>query len=520
MPTICDETDAILKLDLGDKGGIRRISLAKLWDPVISRVSYHHLSDIALRYSTLSESKIHIVTVTYTDEDGDNITISTDDELTDAFEQFSTSVPPIVRAKASFKAEKNGKEIINPSEMKITSNNKICSKETKNEPVAQLVPDTRHKKVEANDVHLSPEVEEKQEDYCNILTVKADLDKGFIHGRHTCDGCLGTPIFGIRYHALNLPDHDLCEICIHKHNRKDIIFEPTELERDRYIQNKWRRREWRQKTVAGARCGMQKFDTLGNCGFDSALKEAIRRSLLDVNPEEKEKNSLTQGEEIYYEKEKVDVLMDKEDDEDVEVLADDDDDDEGEEVGRSGCLNLACDTEINEDLSYTEEESRATYKLESLSLIKLKEELTLDEDLSLDEEFAVDFTPIKTTKARESSFTADAEGQGDVAVAIGMALDVTANAIDAVVSELEKSFDDTNDEHQTKSNCVGLGSLSIINSSAKVEESSQPQSSVKSNDEWQVLHEDIEATSDEMISQAAQLLGSALFQSDIIADKL
>ena len=47
----------------------------------------------------------------------------------------------------------------------------------------------------------------------------------FIHGRHTCDQCLTTPIVGTRYHALNLPDYDLCAICYGNYQGSDIVFE-------------------------------------------------------------------------------------------------------------------------------------------------------------------------------------------------------------------------------------------------------------------------------------------------------
>lgn len=90
--------------------GMRRIALAKLWDQTTSLVSYQRLSEMALEYNDLSESKLHHVTVIYTDEEGDNITISTDDELTDAFEQFAMYDPPIVRAKVSFEVEKGLKQ--------------------------------------------------------------------------------------------------------------------------------------------------------------------------------------------------------------------------------------------------------------------------------------------------------------------------------------------------------------------------------------------------------------------------
>ena len=51
----------------------------------------------------------------------------------------------------------------------------------------------------------------------------------FIHGRHTCDQCLTTPIVGKRYHAVNMPDYDLCEKCFQNYDGKDIQFEESQL---------------------------------------------------------------------------------------------------------------------------------------------------------------------------------------------------------------------------------------------------------------------------------------------------
>ena len=51
----------------------------------------------------------------------------------------------------------------------------------------------------------------------------------FIHGRHTCDQCLTTPIIGKRFHALNLPDYDLCEVCFGNYKGTDIVFEEVRL---------------------------------------------------------------------------------------------------------------------------------------------------------------------------------------------------------------------------------------------------------------------------------------------------
>jgi hypothetical protein len=51
----------------------------------------------------------------------------------------------------------------------------------------------------------------------------------FIHGRHTCDSCLTTPIVGKRYNAGNLPDYDLCESCFKNQKGKEIQVKPVEL---------------------------------------------------------------------------------------------------------------------------------------------------------------------------------------------------------------------------------------------------------------------------------------------------
>jgi hypothetical protein len=54
-------------------------------------------------------------------------------------------------------------------------------------------------------------------------------ERPFIHGRHTCDGCLTTPIVGQRFHAINLPDYDLCGPCRNNYKGTEIEFVPVEL---------------------------------------------------------------------------------------------------------------------------------------------------------------------------------------------------------------------------------------------------------------------------------------------------
>lgn len=73
------------------------------------------MAKLALKHSTLNRPDIHRPIITYTDVDGDTITISTHRELKEAFEQFvthpsNTGLTPIVlRAQASFvKKQKDG----------------------------------------------------------------------------------------------------------------------------------------------------------------------------------------------------------------------------------------------------------------------------------------------------------------------------------------------------------------------------------------------------------------------------
>lgn len=54
-------------------------------------------------------------------------------------------------------------------------------------------------------------------------------ERPFIHGRHTCDCCLTTPVIGKRFHAVNMADYDLCEKCFKNYKGSEIQFEAVEL---------------------------------------------------------------------------------------------------------------------------------------------------------------------------------------------------------------------------------------------------------------------------------------------------
>ena len=80
---------------------VRRIHLSRLWDTATGTVSYKKLVGLVRTYYRYDFIAHYAVTFTYLDEDGDSITISTDEELADAFGQFADKTPPVLRATAT-----------------------------------------------------------------------------------------------------------------------------------------------------------------------------------------------------------------------------------------------------------------------------------------------------------------------------------------------------------------------------------------------------------------------------------
>lgn len=417
------KTHAVLKLNLGEKGGTRRIAFSRLWHQNNGCASYSKLAQLAIEYSYPEIPCPHDlakynVSVTYTDEDGDCITVSTDSELCEAFLQFIGKSPPVVRADAKVTriedmAEKQepkndkakvqdqqttnqiiinswaeavegavaaaqmfaskpetsstttGKEAIlnsTPPQTKTsTQGNKTSAKfdgtETDDEEslARKIISGIKFADNASDSAGSSPSFGGCSPDFIHghhtcdgcqtkpIIGIRyhatnvpdfdlcqscmkghtnhsiqfcptefardqihqdrwklmynaqkgpkpnaADTPEPFIHGRHTCDGCLTTPIIGLRYHAENLPDYDLCSKCVKNYKGNDIQFRPVELDRDRILQHRWQRRQVRNARQARFVCSSLGMHHRQACSqrnepTDSALTEAIRRSLLDSN---------------------------------------------------------------------------------------------------------------------------------------------------------------------------------------------------------------------------------------------
>lgn len=207
--------------------------------------------------------------ITYTDEDGDVITISSDEELTDAFEQFVTKEPPVLRATVTLRSVNTDNTVtirtntdntrsISTNVTNIHNNNNLMKleqlKAQKRDRMRQMVQEpiinqkptpttttsTTQTDVAATESNTYTDLKDSNP------TASVPIPKGcpsvFIHGRHTCDGCFTTPIIGIRYHAVNLPDYDLCQNCVQNYKGSDIKFKPEQLERDVPFQHRWKQR--------------------------------------------------------------------------------------------------------------------------------------------------------------------------------------------------------------------------------------------------------------------------------------
>ena len=262
---------------------IRRVRLPRLLDST-GRVSYDELVGLTIAFTFPEGSPLnYTVSLTYFDVDEDTVTIASTEELVDAIEQFaskkvlrvSTEVKPRTgaaplpaprtvpqaapREEPAANAQVKGaldtfvgilSMAVNHLQEGLAAPNTAPRATTVTiTPVRdETSPDPSHST--PNPSQQTPATEESHNHAAaatapvpenNPETVDEET-KPFIHGRHTCDSCLVTPIVGKRYHAVNLPDYDLCENCYVNYTGKEVKFEEAELERDRPFQVRWHRR--------------------------------------------------------------------------------------------------------------------------------------------------------------------------------------------------------------------------------------------------------------------------------------
>jgi hypothetical protein len=251
-------------------------------------------------------------------------------------------------------------------------------------------------------------------------------------------------------------------------------------------------------------------------GMDAALKEAIRRSLHDVQVENKEPEPSAPN----------DKSLPVEDDEAAERSNEATETTEADETAPANDSNAA-EPAVEKSAETAERSNEATETTEVDGTVP-----------AIDSNAA---EPV-VEKSAETSFSSEAVGHGEVAETLGQTLDECAQAIDAMVSELDRDHhalsneadSDDDDDYTAISELEDpmTEPVTLVENTTEEEASAgekivdgeddnegyedvDDKQSETSDDGWQVVHEDEQIASDEVIARAAQLIGSALFQSDL-----
>lgn len=638
-PHLTQDTNAVLKLHLTGKDETRRIALRKLWNTDTANVSFQHLVDLAIQYSEVDHEKVSKVCITYIDEDGDTITISSDEELAEAFEQFVHQVPPVVRASAKVKQNKNANPYApnaNPyAPIHITHNvglpvglppyfggapflqqkqkgkmmpwmqqaktpewkTKLIKKKAlerkrmlssppneSKQPVQEEKPrvvaeDPQPKAVpnQPNKVPLAPPTNEtvppvKVEPKLNRPKIPSSFNPNFIHGRHTCDGCFTSPIIGYRFNATNRPDYDLCQNCFKNYQGDAIRFLPEQLDRDVHLQQRWRNRQLRRektKLRAGrahgsrpvSRCpaNPNPFDDMVG---QKALDEAIRLSLITAKKAETEvqapkEDKVEPKEEVTVEPAQAEPKVEAEPkvtaippaperDESMKDIMQGMFEDPLQKPATTAAISVAKHfAELLKKHKAAKAAEAAVAAAASAvpteeAVPDMKESATSEEsvtskpspseakDTVTDEpeievaknEVIVEDAPVEKVVVEDASVE---EPEQKMKVP-STKTEITIEPIDTLVLEIEKpqvtepsqvSEDDiscTSQRDDDISYSSQPGEVILDGDDADVAESQSHGAS--SNGDWQVVDNDGQNVTDAMMAQAAQMLGSALFESD------
>jgi len=390
----------------------------------------------------------------------------------------------------------------------------------------------------------------------------------FIHGGHTCDGCLTTPIVGKRFHAVNLPDYDLCENCMKNYTGDQVQFEEAELDRDREFQERWHRRRamwafasWNHRHP-GSFGPPAPHAGPGPDLVDAAMKEAIRRSLIDFKKAKATEEAKIASESVQPKKEDIftstaeteessdlsDEAQTKEDstpkaaetetkkelagkpeavknegfepkvevetvDENKEasVLVDEthvvsDGSEEPEIVMSTGTSTASGEGDEPEIVVEPKATSNPTEAVATPPAVKERptEPVTMPERVVTPTKKPATSAP--ATLPESTTYGVDAENYGDIAVVVGQALDKVAKGIDELNVELDRpsrSLDEDESE---------MVHTTIIEANHPKDD--EDHSDNLSEGSWNVVPDE-QLGDSEALARAAHVIGSALFNSDM-----
>mmetsp|Transcript_22859 Transcript_22859/g.32757 ORF Transcript_22859/g.32757 Transcript_22859/m.32757 type:complete len:660 (+) Transcript_22859:99-2078(+) len=261
MSSVTDWSSISIKLRIGNH--VRRIPVQRLTDGGVNP-SFSALKNITLLFY-LEQVKVHPtpnlstnfkISFSYLDEENESIVFSTSVEFLEAL-RFSSVVTPsdvintsptlirFLRVVAVIKASDDA----SISHL-LTADSNICGTSDAAAQQHEFFKENTLQSAEnqgassrTSDLTLCEGTTPVAVDAIYGKHLASDylayFDRGFLHSRHTCDGCGKTPIIGIRYHALNIPDFDFCEICMANYGGlAGIIFQPEQLACDKHFQSR------------------------------------------------------------------------------------------------------------------------------------------------------------------------------------------------------------------------------------------------------------------------------------------
>jgi len=175
------------------------------------------------------------VTLTYFDEDGDEIAMSSDIELFEALDNLKRTNRQseigahilYVNAIVSGEGIEETRGGIKAAYMKRCASQRARTRfgidKLKNSRLparaqrifnnfAKLADPSFHQKSPKTGKNCKEEEGTKSSQDRN-KNHKEKFDSEFVHNRHVCDGCSASPIVGIRFRATNVPNFDFCQTC-------------------------------------------------------------------------------------------------------------------------------------------------------------------------------------------------------------------------------------------------------------------------------------------------------------------
>ena len=205
---------------------LRRVKVSEIWDKSTSVLSFSSLMHVASGYvlpkgkdGEALEAFIAKAKVTYIDEDGDNITMTSDAELEEAFLQTVKKFPACTPFRITVTVPRGRSQVY--------ATPRFCGMGAGGQGpvVVRCMPwgDIRQSK----EGDASPAAAEGEPEAPSGPPLPKFEDDLFVHARHTCDGCNKSPIVGTRHRATKIPNFDLCGACFEKYEGdKDLDFKP------------------------------------------------------------------------------------------------------------------------------------------------------------------------------------------------------------------------------------------------------------------------------------------------------